>query len=273
MVARSRLDRLALVGQDRPRSPRRPRASAPLRRRSAARRPAPDGRRRKQRRSGGSMRRRRSSQSWSSCTAWERMFFSRIAGRGRPIDAAQHQKAAIEPRREQMNEIVVDHRELVAPMIHGVEELLAHAHPRPGAIGCEIAAAEQFEPPRLAGDVKVGCRRVGRRFPPRGDGADRCGRGRARRWWQASRKGDARPGGQLCVERRGSPAPAPRRRPRRGRKAAPRRAPTGPAERSLRRLAALTLDEGAAPFGDALQHFAEKGGVHRILPIRPARIS
>jgi hypothetical protein len=44
------------------------------------------------------------------------------------------------------------------------------------------------------------------------------------------------------------------------------------ASRALpRRLAAL--DQGTAAVGDALQHFAEKGGVHRCLPIRPARIS
>jgi hypothetical protein len=38
----------------------------------------------------------------------------------------------------------------------------------------------------------------------------------------------------------------------------------------MRRLAAL--DQGTAAVGDALQHLAEKGGIHRILPIRPVRI-
>jgi hypothetical protein len=32
------------------------------------------------------------------------------------------------------------------------------------------------------------------------------------------------------------------------------------------RLAPLALDKGAATVGDALQHFAEEGGVHRVIP-------
>ena len=100
-----------------------------------------------------------------------------------------------------MDEIVVDHRKLVAAMIHGVEELLAHAHQRPGAIGSEIEPAEQFEPPRLAGDVKIGRRRVGRRFPPRGDGAIDAAAVGAEGGGERLEKGDARPGGQLRVER------------------------------------------------------------------------
>ena len=40
--------------------------------------------------------------------------------RRRPIDAAQHQKPPIEPRRKQVDEIVVDHGEIVA-VVHRVE--------------------------------------------------------------------------------------------------------------------------------------------------------
>jgi hypothetical protein len=39
----------------------------------------------------------------------------------------------------------------------------------------------------------------------------------------------------------------------------------------MRRLAAL--NQGTTAVGDALQHLTEKGGIHRILPIRPAGIS
>jgi hypothetical protein len=34
----------------------------------------------------------------------------------------------------------------------------------------------------------------------------------------------------------------------------------------MRRFAPLALDQCAAAVRDALQHFAEKGGVHRIIP-------
>ena len=54
-----------------------------------------------------------------------------------------------------MDEIVVDHGEIVA-VIHGVEQLLAHAHQRRGAAGREIEPAEQFEPARLARLMQLG---------------------------------------------------------------------------------------------------------------------
>jgi hypothetical protein len=34
----------------------------------------------------------------------------------------------------------------------------------------------------------------------------------------------------------------------------------------VRRLAAFALDKGAAAVGDALQHLAEEGRVHRFIP-------
>ena len=46
-------------------------------------------------------------------------------------------------------------REIVA-VIHGVQQLLAHAHQRGGAAGREIEPAEQFEPARFGREVQFG---------------------------------------------------------------------------------------------------------------------
>ena len=54
-----------------------------------------------------------------------------------------------------MDEIVVDDGEIVA-VVHGVEQLLAHAHQRRGAVGRQIEPAKQLEPARLAGAIKLG---------------------------------------------------------------------------------------------------------------------
>ena len=100
-----------------------------------------------------------------------------------------------------MNEIVVDHAEIVA-MIHGVEQLLAHAHQRRGAAGSEIEPAEQFEPPRLAGDDEA--RPPSRRTATcRQAAMARSMRGAimAERGGERLEEGDARPGGQFGVAR------------------------------------------------------------------------
>ncbi len=55
-----------------------------------------------------------------------------------------------------MNEILVDGGKVVAAMIHGVEQLLAHAHQRRGTAGGEIEPAEQFETARLGGVIELG---------------------------------------------------------------------------------------------------------------------
>ena len=68
--------------------------------------------------------------------------------RRRPVDAAQHQEAAIEPGREQVDEVVVDACEVVAA-IERVEQLLAHAHQRGGAARREIEPPEQLLAARL----------------------------------------------------------------------------------------------------------------------------
>ncbi len=97
-----------------------------------------------------------------------------------------------------MNEIVVDDAEIVA-VIHGVEQLLAHAHQRRGAAGGEIEPAEQFEPARFAGVMQFGRGFVGRRLLPGGDGAGRCGAIGAECGGERLEKGDARPGRQLGI--------------------------------------------------------------------------
>ena len=73
-----------------------------------------------------------------------------------------------------MHEIGIDRGKVVA-MIHGVDQLLAHAHERRGAAGREIEPAEQFLPARLGrvmdlgGGLVVGVALPGRdrRFQPR----------------------------------------------------------------------------------------------------------
>ena len=44
-----------------------------------------------------------------------------------------------------MDEVPVDRRKILA-VIHGVHQLLTHAHQRRGAAGREVEATEQFEP-------------------------------------------------------------------------------------------------------------------------------
>ena len=156
-----------------------------------------------------------------------------------------------------MNEIAVDHGELVAPMVHGVEELLAHAHQRRGAARREIEPAEQLEPPWLAGRVKIGRHLVGRRFPPCGDSAIDAGAVRAEGGGERLEESNARAGGQVGVARQDLLG----QRHARGLTAArqQRLAELDQAGGALmRRLATLALDQCAAAFGDALQHFAEE---------------
>ena len=156
-----------------------------------------------------------------------------------------------------MDEVVVDHGQIVAAMIHGVEQLLAHAHQSRGAAGREIEPPEQFQPPWLAGMVQVGRRRVGRRLPPRRDGLVDVGTVGAEGGGERLEEGDARPGGQVGVTRQDL-----LRQRDAGRLAAAgqqRLAEFDQTGRALmRRLAALALDQCAAPLGDALQHFAEE---------------
>ncbi len=168
-----------------------------------------------------------------------------------------------------MDEIVVDDAEIVA-VIHGVDQLLAHAHQRRGAAGREIEPAEQFEPARLAGVMQLGRGFVGRRLLPVFDRRLDAGAIGAEGGGQRLEEGDPRPDRQILV----AAEDVAGQRHAGGLAAAgqQRLAQLEQAGRALmRRLAAL--NQGAAAVGDALQHFAEKGGIHRILPIRPAATS
>ena len=93
--------------------------------------------------------------------------------RRRPVDGPQHQEAAIEPGREQVEKVVVDGGEIVA-MIHRLDQLGAHAHQRRRAPGRQIEAPEELEPPRLGRAMEPGCGRIGGRAHP--------GRGRGISW-------------------------------------------------------------------------------------------
>ena len=69
-----------------------------------------------------------------------------------PVDPAQNQKAAVEPRPEQMGEVPIDHGQ-IAVLTHEFKQLGAHGDQRGGAAGRAIEPAEQFLPARLGGVV------------------------------------------------------------------------------------------------------------------------
>ena len=156
-----------------------------------------------------------------------------------------------------MEEVVVDHREIVA-MIHCVHQLLAHAHQRGGSAGRKVEAPEQLEPSRLGCTVDLGCCRVrGRALP----GSD-CGAEPFSVHAEAARKrleeGDARTGRQFGVAREDF---AGERHPR-GFAAAGQEilAELGEVGRALlgdTSPVARAVDERAAAFRDRLQHIAE----------------
>ena len=55
-----------------------------------------------------------------------------------PVDAAQHQKAAIEPRTEQMQKIAIDDGERRV-LVHELEQVAAHRDQRGGAPGARLS--------------------------------------------------------------------------------------------------------------------------------------
>ena len=161
-----------------------------------------------------------------------------------------------------MDEIGVDHRQIVA-MIHGVEQLLAHAHQRGGAAGREIEPAQEFEPPRLGDTMQLGRVRGRRRFAPGRDGGVDPRPIVAEHARQRLEEGDTRADGQLGIL--GKDLVCQRHA---GRLAAAREqilAKLDEAGRArARRLAPVAPDQGAAAVGDTLQHLAEERGIHRI---------
>jgi hypothetical protein len=180
-------------------------------------------------------------------------------GGRRPVDAAQHEEPPVEPRREQVDEILVDDGEIVA-VIHGVKKLLAHAHERSGAAGSEVEPAKQFEAARLAGAMQLGGGFGGRRSPPGGDRRIDAGLIMPEGARQRLKEGDARPGGQIGIivenfvgERhtRGFTTAGQQRL------AELDDTIGAPARRRAAR------DQGAAAVGDALQHLTEERGIHR----------
>ena len=124
-----------------------------------------------------------------------------IGGR-RPIDRPQHQKARIEPGGEEMGEVGIDALELPI-LLHGAQQLLAHAHQRRRAARREVEPSDELLATRLGGGMQIEHRLAGR---VRAIGLDRQqpgvdGRSRTRRRGGAGRRGAPR-------------ARAPRSRPR-----------------------------------------------------------
>ncbi len=118
-----------------------------------------------------------------------------------------------------------------------------------------------------AGLMKLGRGFVGRRLAPGRDGGVDAGAIVAERGGERLEKGDARPDRQFRVARQDFLG----QRDAGGFAAAGEQllAQFDDAGRALmRRLAALAHDQCAAAVGDALQHVAEEGGVHRFIPIR-----
>ena len=90
-----------------------------------------------------------------------------------------------------MDEVPVDRHEILA-VIHGVHQLLAHAHQCGGAARCEIEATEQFEPLGFAGAMQRGRGFGRRRLLPGGDRGVNAGAIMTKRRFQRLKKCDAR---------------------------------------------------------------------------------
>src|SRR5215470_589660 len=184
------------------------------------------------------------------------------ARRRRPVDAPQHQKAAIEPRREHVHEVVVDDFEIAAA-VERIEQMLAHAHQCGGAAGREIQPAQEFLPARLGRLMNPRRGVIGWIGAPHRDGGVELAMIGTEATRQRLEERDARPRGQLGIvgqnlarERDTGGFAAP------GEKLV---AQLHQARRALfRALAALTgaVEERAPALRDALQKLAKKGGVH-----------
>ena len=194
--------------------------------------------------------------------------------RRRPVDPAQHQEAAVEPRREQMHEVGVDRLEIVA-VIERVEQLLAHAHQRGGAAGREIEPAQQLLPARLGGGMDFSGGLVRGRRLPGGDGGVEPRRGPARNGSPAPRR-------RRCAARwsarriwRGFPpaSATPDASPRPVSSSSHSSARRFRARSRIAAAVARAIEQRPAALGNAVEHLAEKGRVHRrrrTPPLEPA---
>ena len=131
-----------------------------------------------------------------------------------PVDAAQHQEAAVEPRRQQMHQVAVDGGER---RIADAQQVAAHGDDLGGGAGRQVEAAEEFLARALDRLLQRGDgRRIGAREIGLGGGRDAPRRRAA--WWRGSR-------GTRGAPRR--PAPDSARGSRwRWRRPRPRRDPT-----------------------------------------------
>ena len=172
-----------------------------------------------------------------------------------------------------MNEVVVDDREIVA-MVHGVDQLLAHAHQRRRPTRREIEAPEELEPPRLGCVMDLGRGRVGGRVEPgRGRRAEpgTVGPEPAR---QRLEEGNAGARGQLAI----AGEDFARERDARG-FAAARQQILAKLDEVGRALlgdlapVARAVDQRAAALRNGLQHVAEEGGIHERSNLLPGRVN
>ena len=152
-------------------------------------------------------------------------------------------------------------REIVAA-IHGVEQLLAHAHQRRGATRREIEPAQQFQPARLGGAVHFGARPRRRIVAPGLTAALESLPVRAERVRQRLEESDARSGGELAIARQDLAASATP-------EASPRPESSSShnwmrlAERCSRGSRRSSRSISARPRSAMrLQHVAKKRGVH-----------
>ena len=194
--------------------------------------------------------------------------------RRRPVDPAQHQEAAVEPRREQMHEVGIDRLEIVA-VIERVEQLLAHAHQRGGAAGREIEPAQQLLPARLGGGMDFGGGLVRGRGLPGGDGGIEPRRGPARNGSPAPRK--RRCAGRWSARRiwRGfrSASATPDASPRPGQQFLAQFRQGFRARRRIAAAVARAVEQRPAALGNAVEHLAEKGRVHGSRKPRPLELA
>ena len=184
--------------------------------------------------------------------------------RRRPVDPAQHQEAAVEPRREQMHEVGIDRLEILA-VIERIEQLLAHAHQRGGAARREIEPAQQFlpaRPRRRHGFRRRSCRRARparRRWRHRA--ATRSG---PKRFASASKKAMRGPVvSSAYLARISSGQRHARRLAAPGQQFLAQFRQTFRARSRIAAAVARAVEQRPAALGNAVEHLAEKGRVHR----------